>query len=137
MHPRVAWISNHLVRLPLQRAPTFLGRIIKHCAKTRRKVWYGCDGEAYLPRDSALWRKLVPTPVQGEKVCTRCGSPAFASSHWRISARAASLELITSYTCMNMLASKWGGRACKRLDELRAVGVPLIAATVHRLPSHD
>jgi hypothetical protein len=89
MHPRVAWISNHVVKLPLQHAPAFLSRIVKHCPNTRRKVWYSRDGNAFLPRDSVFWRKLVPTPVEGEKVYTRCGIPAFASLYWRISARQA------------------------------------------------
>jgi hypothetical protein len=72
LHPRAAFVSSFDVH-PLTRLISGpLVSLIRRALPLKRASWFGSDGQAYLTR-RRLPNRLVPTPVEGEEIYTRCG----------------------------------------------------------------
>lgn len=76
LHPRAAWLSNWLRRMPWCLQLAGLNRLARATPALRRRAWFRDDGNAYVYGERrALWRRLYPSPVEGEPVFARCGIP--------------------------------------------------------------
>lgn len=89
LHPRVAYVSNYDARLPLWVPTGYLCRAISGRYSIKRFAWFDDDGGAYT-LGRPLWKKVVPTPAEGESVYQRCGIPWMPPPGLRVSS--ASIE---------------------------------------------
>ncbi len=83
LHPDIAWISNYLARFPGNRLWPLLNRGVAFFPSVRKRAWFGTDSNAYFNKRNALI-KLVPTPVEGESVFSRCDIPLYPGHDWEI-----------------------------------------------------
>jgi hypothetical protein len=75
LHPQVAYISNYENRLPW--FPDGLAaRAIGGHVDTKLHAWFNRQGNAYFV-DRPWFRKLFPTPHEGESVYRACGVPLY------------------------------------------------------------
>jgi len=88
LHPEIAWISNYLARFPGSGFWPMFNRMGRFLPSVRKRAWFGEKSNAYFNKRNLLL-KMVPTPVEGEAVYSRCGIPVFPESHWQISERQA------------------------------------------------
>ncbi|HVX45602.1 MAG TPA: sulfotransferase [Mycobacteriales bacterium] len=76
LHPDSAWISNWLRRAPGITPLAGLNRLAGAADRTRQRVWFGPDGQAYAyNRSRSLAQRLFPQPVEGEPVFARYHLP--------------------------------------------------------------
>ena len=72
LHPDIAYISNYENRLRFLPVG-WLHRFIKRRMDLKLGAWFN-RGNAYFIR-RPLFKKIIPTPVEGEPVFARCGLP--------------------------------------------------------------
>lgn len=73
LHPDAVYVSNWAARSRLPELAVF-NRVGARFAPTRRRVWFGDDGNAYAYlKDRSTWERLFPQPVEGEPLLRRCG----------------------------------------------------------------
>ncbi|MGP8161015.1 MAG: sulfotransferase family protein [Candidatus Dormibacteria bacterium] len=74
LHPEAAYFNNWMRRMPRVPALTVTNRVARHTPRTRRRVWFGSDSNAYAyARSRSLAERLYPMPVEGEPVFAACG----------------------------------------------------------------
>ena len=86
LHPEIAWISNYLARFPGSRFWPMLNRIGSRFPGVRQRAWFGKRSNAYFNERNPLL-KMMPTPVEGESVYSRCDIPLFPRPEWEMSGR--------------------------------------------------
>ncbi len=84
LHPDIAWVSNYLAKFPGSAFWPLFNRITKLFPSVRKRSWFGSNSNAYFNKRNFLL-KMMPTPVEGESVFSRCGIPVFPPSDWNIS----------------------------------------------------
>ena len=91
LHPETAWISNWLARMPTATPLAALNRITPQAPHSRRRVWFGVDGDnAYVYDRRRRHRdRLFPMPHEGEPFYAAAGIPQFAPLSPPDAARAA------------------------------------------------
>jgi len=74
LHRQSAYFNNWLRRMPAVPAVSVTNRVARHSARTRQRVWFGSDSNAYAySRSRHLGERLYPMPVEGEPVYAHCG----------------------------------------------------------------
>lgn len=73
--PGVAYLSNYNARLPWAPLLSALGRPIQGSFQLKRFAWFQDEGGAYFNAGRQWYRRLIPTPVEGEAVYRACGVP--------------------------------------------------------------
>jgi hypothetical protein len=74
LHPDAAYFNNWMRRMPRRPALSVTNRVARHTPRTRRRVWFGSDSNAYVyARSRTLAERLYPMPVEGEPVFAACG----------------------------------------------------------------
>lgn len=119
LHPESAYFNNWMRRVPGAPQLTLTNRVARHTPRTRRRVWFGTDSNAYVyARTRSLGERLYPMPVEGESIFAHCGvgegSSVPESAQVRALRRAASG------------AVRWGGGTHfinKRIDNNRRIGL--------------
>lgn len=78
LHPEIAYISNWDAAFPDNPPCMLLGRLTRGWYRVNLWSWFDSRGHAN-DHDRPLFRKLVPTPVEGEPFYRHCGVPLTAS----------------------------------------------------------
>ena len=74
LHPESAYFNNWMRRVPGAPQLTLTNRVARHTPRTRRRVWFGTDSNAYVyARTRSLGERLYPMPVEGESIFAHCG----------------------------------------------------------------
>ncbi len=78
LHSDVAFVSNYDARLPSLVPTSALTGLISRWPDLKLASWFGSGGNAYLLHRT-LFKKIVPTPAEGESIYARCGVPLHSS----------------------------------------------------------
>jgi hypothetical protein len=83
LHPQIAWFSNYVNRFPFIPWVSAVNSFSNLSIKLTKKVWFSKESNAYFSRKN-LFRKLFPTPVEGESVFSLCEIPALSQEDWEM-----------------------------------------------------
>lgn len=74
LHPDAAWLSNWNRRAPSFPSVSAVNRVARARPRLRDVAWFDGGANAYVEGSRrGLVARAVPTPVEGEPVCARCG----------------------------------------------------------------
>ncbi len=91
LHPKVAFISNYDVRAPWLLPGTLSGRFANK-PQIKLGSWFNKGGNAYLA-ERPWAKRLIPMPVEGERLYARHGLPLIPDEDFRLpSAQASKLR---------------------------------------------
>lgn len=72
LHPEVSFISQFDRSLPAWLPSQFAGRFLRPFPSLKRIFWFKDEGNAYFI-DRPLVKKIIPSPVEAERIYTECG----------------------------------------------------------------
>ena len=91
LHQNARYISNFHIRGPLWFPANTVSSVFANYPSLRKWAWFQEKGNAYF-MNRPFFRRLIPTPVEGEKVYEKCGFSALPNNN---------LSLTTdNYTCL-------------------------------------
>lgn len=74
LHPDVGYVSNYDSHTCAKYPTSLLSRAVAPWPHIKRGVWYKQKGNAYFMQ-RPLFKKIFPTPVEGEEIYSDCGLP--------------------------------------------------------------
>ena len=75
LHTQAAYISNYEATLPSWIPSGYLSRLVNNSYSYKRFGWFDQKGGAYFVQ-RPLFKKIIPTPTEGEAIYTACGIPS-------------------------------------------------------------
>lgn len=81
LNENFAWISNYMARFPNITLLSALNRINRKFFNLNLYSWFGKDSNAFQGERKII-KKILPTPVEGEKIYEKGGFKTFPDKDW-------------------------------------------------------